>query len=58
MVNRNNTARKDASQLYMDYIIGDEASIAVAKFGARHDRRIIPAATRAHAALMFPAARM
>ncbi len=41
MVNRYNTARKDASQLYMEYILGDEASIAFARFGARPIRYVL-----------------
>jgi putative spermidine/putrescine transport system substrate-binding protein len=35
MVNRFNTAKKDAEQLILDYVLGDEAATAFAKFGAR-----------------------
>ena len=41
MVNRYNTARKDAGQLFMDYVLSDEAAAAFAKFGARPIRYVL-----------------
>ena len=41
MVNRYNTAKKDAIQLFMEYVLGDEAAIAFAKFGARPIRYVL-----------------
>jgi putative spermidine/putrescine transport system substrate-binding protein len=41
MVNRYNTAKKDASQLFMDYVLGDEAATTFAKFGARPIRYVL-----------------
>lgn len=41
MVNRYNTAKKDASQLYLEYILSDDASAAFAKFGARPIRYVL-----------------
>ena len=41
MVNRYNTARKDAGQLFMEYVLSDEAAIAFAKFGARPIRYVL-----------------
>ena len=35
MINRYNTAKKDAEQLFLDYVLSDEAAAAFAKFGAR-----------------------
>ena len=35
MVNRYNVAKKDALQLYMEYVLSEEAATAFAKFGAR-----------------------
>jgi putative spermidine/putrescine transport system substrate-binding protein len=35
IINRYNTAKKDAGQLFMEYVISDEAATAFAKFGAR-----------------------
>ena len=41
MVNRYNTARKDAGQLFMEYVLSDEAANAFAKFGARPIRYVL-----------------
>ena len=41
MVNRFNTAKKDASQLILEYVLGDEAAVAFAKFGARPIRYVL-----------------
>ncbi len=35
MVNGYNTAKKDAEQLFLDYVLSDEAAASFAKFGAR-----------------------
>jgi putative spermidine/putrescine transport system substrate-binding protein len=40
-VNRYDTARKDAGQLFMEYVLSDEAAIAVAKFNARPIRYVL-----------------
>lgn len=41
MVNRYNTAKKDAGQLFMAYVLSDEAAAAFAKFGARPIRYVL-----------------
>jgi putative spermidine/putrescine transport system substrate-binding protein len=41
MVNRYNTAKKDASQLFMEYVLSDEAAAAFAKYGARPIRYVL-----------------
>jgi putative spermidine/putrescine transport system substrate-binding protein len=41
MCNRYNTAKKDAIQLFMEYVVSDEAAAAFAKFGARPIRYIL-----------------
>ncbi len=41
MVNRYNTARKDAGQLFMEYLLSDEAAVAFARFGARPIRYVL-----------------
>ena len=41
MVNRFNTAKKDAGQLFMDYVLSDEAAHAFARFGARPIRYVL-----------------
>jgi putative spermidine/putrescine transport system substrate-binding protein len=41
MVNRFNTATKDAGQLFMDYVLSDEAALAFARFGARPIRYVL-----------------
>lgn len=41
MVNRYNTAKKDAGQLIMDYVLSDEGAAAFAKFGARPIRYVL-----------------
>ena len=40
-VNRYNTAKKDAGQLFMEYVLSDEAAVAFAKFGARPIRFVL-----------------
>lgn len=41
MTNRYNTAKKDAIQAFMEYVLSDEASVAFAKFGARPIRSVL-----------------
>jgi putative spermidine/putrescine transport system substrate-binding protein len=41
MANRYNTAKKDAIQAFMDYVLSDEAALAFAKFGARPIRFVL-----------------
>ena len=41
MVNRYNTAKKDAGQLFLEYVLSDEAAAAFAKFGARPIRYVL-----------------
>jgi putative spermidine/putrescine transport system substrate-binding protein len=41
MANRYNTAKKDAIQLFMEYVLSDEAAAAFAKFGARPIRYVL-----------------
>lgn len=41
MVNRYNTAKKDAGQLFMEYVLSDEAANAFARFGARPIRYVL-----------------
>ena len=41
MANRYNTAKKDAIQAFMDYVLTDEAAAAFAKFGARPIRYVL-----------------
>jgi putative spermidine/putrescine transport system substrate-binding protein len=41
MVNRYNTAKKDAGQLFMEYVLSDEAAATFAKFGARPIRYVL-----------------
>jgi putative spermidine/putrescine transport system substrate-binding protein len=41
MVNRYNTAKKDAGQLFLEYVLSDEAATSFAKFGARPIRYVL-----------------
>jgi putative spermidine/putrescine transport system substrate-binding protein len=41
MVNGYNTSKKDAGQLFMEYVLSDEAAAAFAKFGARPIRYVL-----------------
>jgi putative spermidine/putrescine transport system substrate-binding protein len=41
MINRYNTAKKDAGQVFLDYVLGDEAAAAFARFGARPIRYVL-----------------
>ena len=41
MVNTYNIAKKDAGQAFLDYVLGDEAAAAFAKFGARPIRYVL-----------------
>ncbi len=41
MVNRYNMAKKDAGQLFMEYVLSDEAANAFARFGARPIRYVL-----------------
>jgi putative spermidine/putrescine transport system substrate-binding protein len=41
MLNGYNTAKMDAMKLFMDYVLGDEAAAAFAKFGARPIRYVL-----------------
>ncbi len=41
MTNRYNTAKKDAIQAFMEYVLSDDAALAFAKFGARPIRYVL-----------------
>jgi putative spermidine/putrescine transport system substrate-binding protein len=41
MANRYNVAKKDAIQLFLEYVLSDEAAAAFAKFGARPIRYVL-----------------
>lgn len=41
MINKYNTAKKDVAQLFLEFVLSDEAQIAFAKFGARPIRYVL-----------------
>jgi putative spermidine/putrescine transport system substrate-binding protein len=41
MINKYNTAKKDVAQLFLDYVLSDDAQTAFAKFGARPIRYVL-----------------